>query len=78
MRTTNYTKNLGKLAGMKYHGGKTIQHWVNLVKIDPSNVEGIEVKDGKCYWTKEAENAYKNNLSMMKTSGAMLTDKTLV
>ena len=71
----NHTENnaLRKLAGMAYHGGKTAQHWIDLVGIDPREVAQIDVsKSGLCYWTPRAESAYKAIMRPMVRDMAML------
>ena len=57
---TPEAKRARKLSGMKYHGGKTRQFWLDLVGIDPASVRGVRIETGKhgeerCYWTADAE-----------------------
>lgn len=55
---------LFKLAGMAYHGGKSREHWRQLVGVDPADFAEIEVsKSGLCFWTRRAEKAYKRHIA---------------
>ena len=56
-RTEDSTlRPLLKLSGMSLHGGKTAQHWITLVGVDPRTVPGVKVTAlGECYWTDAAE-----------------------
>lgn len=50
-------ERLSKLSGMKWHGGKTADHWRALVGVDPRDFPRLVEIDqrGRCYWTAEAE-----------------------
>ncbi len=55
-------KRARKLSGMKYHGGRDRQHWIDVTGIDPASVPGIQITRTRygaemCYWTPQAEEA---------------------
>lgn len=57
----NNLASIGKLCGMIYAQGKyTAKEWEQKVGINPLQYSGyITVVNGKCFWTKKAETAYK-------------------
>ncbi len=70
----NYTPELGKLAGMAYHGGLTPEHWQEITGIDPRKVPGIEIsRSGLCYWTKRAETQCRAHWNARQSDMRMLT-----
>lgn len=54
---------LAKLAGMAYHGGKPVAHWLALVGVDPASVSEIQIRNGLCYWTARAERLYRHHIT---------------
>jgi hypothetical protein len=64
---------LKKLAGMKFHGGKTTGHWKKLTGVDPLDLTGlVSVRNGLCYWTPAAEKTYQQAHQQTAWSAAAL------
>ena len=63
---------LKKLAGMAYHGGKTVDHWKKTTGVDPSKVREIQVRCGLCYWTPMAEKQYRRHVDSIKMDYAAI------
>lgn len=57
---------LRKLAGMAFHGGKSVSHWIDTVGVDPSKVDGISVRGNLCYWTSDADSDYRKHLANVR------------
>jgi hypothetical protein len=62
-------EQLPKLAGMAYHGGKTVAHWIKLVGVDPRAFPRyIQVRKGLCYWLPAAEAAYQKHVANVRAN----------
>ena len=51
------------LSGMLYHQGRSRQHWIDTVDIDPETVPEVKMRGDKCVWTTKAEDAVKRHIS---------------
>lgn len=62
-------EGLNKLAGMAYHGGKSVEHWIKLVGVNPREFPGfIQVRNGLCYWLPKAEAAYRRHIANVRAN----------